>query len=200
MPQYKQKAKEQGVEGQGTPGVGGRDSTKVKKVTAEKKSSKEIHPPELLCDVEISERDDVCKILEAMMKARRGIFADEWTMSTCDNMFTFLTTNILAELLSENIFVTLEIQDLFQTLCDYREKLIECPGKCKNLENTHTSGELQRLYSTKMKFMIVQIIDEIYKDLFNMEAEEMFDDDEDEGESSRNQENASKELYKKFKM
>ena len=99
-----------------------------------------------------------------------------------------------------DIFLPLEIQDIFQNLCDYREKMLELPEQKKEFSD-QLRNSLSLLYLTKMKFMMIQIMDEIYKELFNMEMDMDNDDDEfglgDEGESL--EQRPGKDLYKKFK-
>ena len=173
-----------------------------KKEKTPSQPSKNKSPPELLCDIEVNERPKVCGMLDSMIAKRTKLLSssEPWNEEKCADTFKYIHKNLLQILLGENIFLPLEIQDIFQNLCDYREKMLELPEQKKEFSD-QLRNSLSLLYLTKMKFMMIQIMDEIYKELFNMEMDMDNDDDEfglgDEGESL--EQRPGKDLYKKFK-
>ena len=117
----------------------------------------------------------------------------------------YLQKNILEKLLAENIYLPLEIHDLFQNLLDYREKYLILMFE----KGSASSPKILELYLVKMKFVIIQILDEICKDLFKMEEEEeefkedMEAEEEEEEEEEKHEKNPPKKrnaepLYKQF--
>ena len=94
-------------------------------------------------------------------------------------------------ILSDNIFISLDIQDLFQTLCDSVEK---CYASEPSKEIRQNDGKIHYTCLIRTKFIIIQMIDEIYKELFQMDMEQDLEEEEELEEHSR-----SDDLYKKFK-
>lgn len=154
------------------------------------KVEEEIHPPILLGDIELSEKSNICEIMENMAQRRKKILGLEdekkWTFDKCEDLFSFLKKGIFDIILRENVFISLDISDLFQTFCDYRLKYLEYYQKKETIFIV--------LYVTKMKYMAIQIIDEIIKELFHMEDEEVEDYDDSENATD----DPVKQLYKQF--
>lgn len=192
MPHNKNAQQEQssvrGVkEGTKKKGQRGSGSTKVPSPSEAAKMNTKIvsHPPALLCDVDITERPEIYSIIETMMMTRQNILHNK----SRNEMTQILTDGVLSPLMSENIFLPLEIQDLFQTLLDYQLELIKC--------QSDSLAQMVLVHQTKIRFIIIQIIDEIYKELFEMEGDISDDESCEEDDSDVN---TNKELYKKLRM
>jgi len=162
-----------------------------------------IQPPTLLGDIELSEQSSMCEMMENMAQQRKKILESEdeekWNKEKCDDLFRFLRKEIFDKILIENIFISLDIEDLMQAFCDFRKKYL------KHFYEDKKALGITTLYIVKMKYLAIQIIDEIVKELFHMEDEE-FEDDEDEDEENDNEElfsknarkNPGKFMYKSF--
>jgi hypothetical protein len=194
MPHNKNAQQEQRSVKEGTNKKGQRGSAKVPSQPGATKMNTKIvsHPPELLCAVELTERPEICSIVQTMMITRQNILDNEknWSTASCNEMTHVLADKVLSPLMSENVFLPLEIQDLFQSLLDYQLGRMKCENE--------SLDEMVLVHLTKMRFIIIQIIDEIYKDLFRMEEEEILDDES--GEEDESDVNTNKELYKKLRM
>ncbi len=154
-----------------------------------------IQAPVLLSYVELSEQTIICKMMENMIQERKKILESEdeekWTPEKCEDLFRFLRKEIFDKILIENIFISLDIADLLQSFCDFRQKYL------KSLKKDHNNAS-SALYVTKMKYLSIQIIDEIVKELYHMEEDEFEDDEDDASNLKGKSKNPSKDFHKQF--
>ena len=130
------------------------------------------HPPVLLCDIEIEEDEVVQNIIKNMGARRRKLLNDPCNAGTVMPYLDYIQNEVLAVLLKENVFLTMEFNDMFQTLCELKESILSMDAKEPRWQERNT------LMASRMKFLMVQLMDEIYKELFHMDMEMGESDDE----------------------
>lgn len=151
-------------------------------------------PPTLLEDVCVEDNPIMLEMIDKMAIKRHEMLTT--TPESIDKLFLFIETEVIDTILKQNVFIPLDIAELFQMFCKEIHKYKEIHKSCV------TANPLR--YS-KIKHMALQIMDEVVKELLHMQycgddvdnchVDTEYDDEEDVNVVSANANKLGLDLF-----